>query len=166
MALVVLALLAACAGAPEAPDAGPYGCALRLALDESSRAIGARALARINAASGCWLSENGGGVPIRVVPVVRNLKGRPVCGGTFVEHYKGKDYVTRIDISSEVPGCLDTESTAVHEIIHAMMGGKNIHSDSGVSSAKANDGTINASTLVTLCSDIDCPAFVPERGAS
>lgn len=166
LAFAVAALGSACGGSPDAPGTPP-GCGLEVAFAPELAEPGRRAIARVNAASGCWVSEAPGGVAVRQVPVATMQDGAPVCGATEIQ-LRASDLTwlrtVEIRISSEVDGCASAEGTVLHEVMHAMIGRPDVHSQSGVFSAAAGTGdSLDESSLASLCSAVHCPAFVPEH---
>lgn len=157
-ALPLLALLSGCLSGADIP-----GCGLPLVFDGTSRDFGRRAVVRMNAATGCHLHEASNGVPVSLVPVVRDEQGVPVCGGTTLVFYNGEfAYVESIRISTQVPGCVDADNVALHEFIHAMTGGRALHSKRGVYAGTGGGYLLEETSLAALCEHVACPRFVPE----
>jgi hypothetical protein len=155
------ALLFACAGQREGTD--PPGCDLQVELSPELRDVGRAALERVNAATGCWVTDSPGGVPVRAVSVAIGSAGDPVCGNAAIARLRGEWYANvSIEVSTEVDGCMGVEATIAHEVLHAMIGGNGIHSESGVFAAKADVYRLDGSTLETVCSHMTCPVFSPE----
>lgn len=164
--LPTLPLLLACSSdlpelVPCSADVSPEPALVGYVLDAADR---------IRAASGCEVSIVAGGVPISYGPA-RLDDGRPACGATRVA-YSEEDMV----IQSVGPVAIDSETcpetvglTVTHELIHVLMDYPghfwfgDIHAESGVFASPAVDDLIDTGTLTTLCGQVRCTAFAPER---
>lgn len=158
----------ACSGAPEdsRETMEAPGCDLVVSFAPELVADGARALARINKATGCHVSSMpSGGFPVKLVAGLQDKDGAPICGGAEMAWYSdGALYqVVGVNVSRRRENCNTVESTIIHELFHIMTAERGQHSESGVYAAVSGNGlTINESTLETVCSSIECPAFNPE----
>lgn len=165
---VLLLLLTCCAGEDPFADAiEPPGVALAVSFDETTRAPGERAMARINAATGGSLREAPGGVVVAGEGHVFGLDGDEVCGGTELTWYAATKELVKVGpilVATEPDvGCNSLEGVILHELLHAMIGERDVHADSGVFHAVSGHGeALNEASLEAVCSRIYCPEFNPE----
>jgi len=162
---LALGLPVGIACAPERIESGTRGCELRVRLSPETLEAGEAAISRINRATGCEVEAADDGVPVSLKNEVIGSEGEPVCGITTIGRWKDGtvERVRSIDVTDGNPHCNSLETLLVHELIHAMIAGTEEHAASGVFHAVSGNGeSLNEDSLVTLCSHIACPSFLPE----
>lgn len=170
LGLTIGVVISACQACAWVPDDGRQeieepGCELRVSFGPETLEAGLHAIARINAATGCAVEASEEGVPVEVLSTMTTDDGEPACGGTLIARYKdgALHSIPKIQVATSVANCNSLEAILVHEIFHAMAATNDAHSASGVFHANSGNGElIDEATLETICSHIDCPAFVPE----
>ncbi len=142
------------------------GCELTVSFEPGLDAAGARALERVNAATGCAVHQAPGGVPVKAVPASYAPDGDEACGQTYIAAYSDGALhgIVGIQLSTDVGGCPPTDTVLVHELFHAMTGTRNEgHSADGVFAARAAvNAVIDSTSLDAVCSRVFCPAEAVE----
>ena len=172
VALVGLALLAACSAAPEAPDAlvlspEPEECGLAFDVPSELRAEGELAAARWSAATGCDVRVERGGLRIVMLDVILeedgtaaiDSTGRPVRARTKTVWIDGELHTSRIEYRRDA--VYDAGRILPHEFGHAL-GGYG-HTETGVLRVSPKSGDpIDAPSLSLVCERLGCMWMRPE----
>jgi hypothetical protein len=108
---------------------------------------------RWGAATGCAIDVGDAGVPMLIVAGIRRPDGTQAPGWTSDER-------DRIEINVRV-GAAQRPSTVLHEMGHAL-GGDHVGSHGVLSGEKGRVDVIDAASLASVCSRLDCPVLSPE----
>lgn len=109
---------------------------------------------RWSAATGCAVEASDAGVPIDIVASIVRPDGTQAPGVTSEE----RDRI-EVNVRCRVG---QRASVVLHEMGHAL-GGDHVEGDGVLSGEKGRRDVIDAASLASVCSRLDCPEFNPEE---
>ena len=109
------------------------------------------------------------GVPVFSVPIVRDDRGKSVCGmTTVVDSERRVDRIASVEISADVEYCFSKERVLIHEIAHALTPDApyGYHAKAGVFAAEANAGPpeVDQAAIDAVCEIRGCHVIADSVG--